>query len=77
MTTSAVIRSFDLLDHPGIVLNDPIGPMARLQLARALWASWDRAKSAATYKDLVTLWNDADSDIPLVQQAKAEAARQP
>jgi len=66
-----------ILDHPGITLNDPIGPMARLQLARALSASGDRAKSAAVYKDLLTLWKDADSDIPLVQEAKTEAARQP
>jgi serine/threonine protein kinase/tetratricopeptide (TPR) repeat protein len=64
-----------ILDHPGIVLNDPIGPMARLQLARALSASGDRAKSAAVYKDLLALWQDADPDIPLVQQAKAESAR--
>jgi tetratricopeptide (TPR) repeat protein len=66
-----------ILDHPGIVLNDPIGPMARLQLARALSASGDRAKSAAVYKDLLTLWKDADADIPVVQEAKAESARQP
>jgi eukaryotic-like serine/threonine-protein kinase len=64
-----------ILDHPGIVLNDPIGPMARLQLARALSASGDRAKSAAAYKDLLTLWKDADPDLPVVQQAKAESAR--
>jgi tetratricopeptide (TPR) repeat protein len=64
-----------ILDHPGIVLNDPIGPMARLQLARALSASGDRAKSAVAYKDLLTLWKDADPDIPVVQQAKAEPAR--
>jgi tetratricopeptide (TPR) repeat protein len=64
-----------ILDHPGIVLNDPIGPMARLQLARALSASGDRAKSAAAYKDLLALWKDADPDIPVVQQAKAESAR--
>ena len=51
-----------ILDHPGIMLNDPIGPMARLQLARALSASGDRAKSAAVYKDLLTLWKDADPD---------------
>ncbi len=66
-----------ILDHPGITLNDPIGPMARLQLARALSASGDRAKSAAVYKDLLILWKDADSDIPLVQEAKAESAKQP
>jgi tetratricopeptide (TPR) repeat protein len=66
-----------ILDHPGIMLNDPIGPMARLQLARALSASGDRAKSAAGYKDLLTIWKDADPDIPVVQQAKAESARRP
>ena len=65
----------EILDHPGIVLNDPIGPMARLQLARALSASGDREKSAAVYKDLLALWKDADPDIPVVQQAKAESAR--
>jgi hypothetical protein len=64
-----------ILDHPGIVLNDPIGPMARLQLARALSASGDRAKSAAVYKDLFALWQDADPDIPVVRQAKTESAR--
>ena len=64
-----------ILDHPGIILNDPIGPMARLQLARALSASGDRAKSAAAYRDLLALWKDADPDIPVVQQARAESAK--
>ena len=65
-----------ILDHPGIVLNDPVGPMSRLQLARALSASGDRAKSAAVYKDLLALWKGADSDIPLVQETIAESAKQ-
>jgi cytochrome c-type biogenesis protein CcmH/NrfG len=47
--------------------------MARLQLARALSASGDHAKSAAAYKDLLTLWKDADPDIPLVQEVMQEA----
>jgi cytochrome c-type biogenesis protein CcmH/NrfG len=51
--------------------------MARLQLARALGASGDRAKSAAVYKDLLAVWKDADPDIPVVQQAKAESTKQP
>jgi eukaryotic-like serine/threonine-protein kinase len=63
-----------ILDRPGLMLNDPIGPMARLQLARALGASGNRAKSATVYQDLLTLWKNADSDIPVVQQAKAESA---
>ena len=66
-----------ILDHPGIVLNDPIGPMARLQLARALSASGDRAKSAAVYTNLLSIWKDADPDIPVVQEARAEAAIRP
>jgi serine/threonine protein kinase/tetratricopeptide (TPR) repeat protein len=64
-----------ILDQPGIVLNDPIGPMARLQLARALFASGDHARSAAAYKYLFTLWENADPDIPVVQEAKAESTR--
>jgi eukaryotic-like serine/threonine-protein kinase len=64
-----------ILDHPGLVLNDPIGPMARLQLARALSASGDCAQSAAVYKDLLVLWKNADPDIPVVQEARAESAK--
>jgi tetratricopeptide (TPR) repeat protein len=66
-----------ILDHPGIMLNDPMGPIARLQLARALAASGDRAKSAATYKDLLAIWQDADPELPVLREARAESARQP
>lgn len=66
-----------IVDHLYITLNDPIGPMARLGLARALQASGDHAKSAAVYKDLLAVWKDADPDVPVVQQARAEAAREP
>ena len=61
-----------ILDHPGIVLNDSIGAMARLQLGRALAASGDNAKAKAAYQDLLTLWKDADPEIPILKQAKAE-----
>jgi tetratricopeptide (TPR) repeat protein len=64
-----------ILYHPGLVLNDPIGPMARLQLGRALSASGDRAQSAAVYKDLLALWKDADPDGPILREAKAEYAK--
>jgi tetratricopeptide (TPR) repeat protein len=66
-----------ILDHPGIMLNDPMGPMARLQLARAWSALGDREASAAVYKELLALWKDADPDIPVVREARAESARQP
>jgi hypothetical protein len=64
-----------ILDHPEITLNDPIGPMARLQLARALAVPRDTAKAKAACQDLLTLWKDADPDIPIFKQAKAEFAK--
>jgi eukaryotic-like serine/threonine-protein kinase len=64
-----------VLDHRGLVGLDPVGAMARLQLARALSASGDRAKSVAVYKDLLALWKDADPDVPVLKQAKVEFAK--
>jgi eukaryotic-like serine/threonine-protein kinase len=64
-----------ILDHPGIVLKDPIGPMARLQLVRALSASRNPTKSAAVYSDLLDLWKGAGQDIPVLRQAMAEYAK--
>ncbi len=64
-----------IVNHPGMTLNDPIGPMARLQLAREWSASGDRTKATAVYKDLLALWKNADRDIPVFQQAVAESAK--
>jgi len=64
-----------ILDHRSIVLNEPIGPLARLQLGRAYAMSGDTAKALAAYKDFLTLWKDADADIPILKQAKAEYAK--
>lgn len=63
-----------ILDHPGIALNYPIGPMARLQRARALSDAGDRAGARAAYRDLLDLWKDADPDLPVLKEAEAEAA---
>jgi hypothetical protein len=71
----AAIEFQEILDHPGLVLNDPIGPMARLQLARALSDSAERAKSASIYNDLLTSWKDADPGMPVLTQTKVEYAR--
>ena len=63
-----------ILDHSGVVLEDPIGALARLQLARALMMSGDVGKAKAAYQDLLVLWKDADPDLALPKQAKAEFA---
>jgi eukaryotic-like serine/threonine-protein kinase len=64
-----------ILDHPGIVLNEPIGALAHLGLARAYVLQGDTAKARAAYQDFLTLWKDADPDIPVLVAAKAEYAK--
>jgi DNA-binding winged helix-turn-helix (wHTH) protein/tetratricopeptide (TPR) repeat protein len=63
-----------ILDHPGLILNDPIAALARLGLARAFAAQGDTAKAKAAYGAFLSLWKNADPDLPLYQQAKAEFA---
>jgi DNA-binding winged helix-turn-helix (wHTH) protein len=63
-----------ILDHPGVVLNDPIAALAHLGLARACAAQGNTGKAKATYGQFFSLWKNADTDIPVYQQAKAEFA---
>ncbi len=64
-----------ILNHRGIVISDPIGALAHLQLGRALALSGDKTKAKTAYQDFLTLWKDADPDIPILKQAKAEYAK--
>jgi tetratricopeptide (TPR) repeat protein len=65
-----------ILDHPGIMVGDPIGVLAHLQLGRAYAMQGDTTKAKAAYQDFLTLWKDADPDIPILKQAQAEYAKQ-
>jgi tetratricopeptide (TPR) repeat protein len=64
-----------ILDHRGIVLNGAIGALAHLGLGRAYAMAGDTAKARAAYNDFFTLWKDADPDIPILKEAKAECAK--
>ncbi len=64
-----------ILDHRGIVINDPIGALAHLQLGRAYVMQGDTVKARAAYQDFLTLWKDADPDIPILIAAKSEYAK--
>jgi serine/threonine protein kinase/Flp pilus assembly protein TadD len=64
-----------ILDHRGIVLNEPIGALAHLQLGRSYAMQGDSAKARVAYQDFLTLWKDGDPDIPILKQAKAEYAK--
>ena len=64
-----------LIDHRGVVVNAPTGALAHLGLGRAYALEGDTAKARAAYDDFFALWKDADPDIPVVAQAKAEYAQ--
>ncbi len=64
-----------ILDHRSIVVSDPIGALAHLQLGRAYALSGDASKAKIAYQDFLTLWKDADADIPILKQARAEYAK--
>jgi hypothetical protein len=65
----------NVLDHRGIVLNEPIGALALLQLGRAYALQGDTAKAKTAYQDFLTLWKHADPDVPIQKEAKAEYAK--
>jgi serine/threonine protein kinase len=64
-----------ILDHRGIVLNEPLGALALLQLGRSYALQGDTAKAKTAYQDFLTLWKDADPDLPILKEAQAEYAK--
>jgi tetratricopeptide (TPR) repeat protein len=64
-----------MLDHRGALALNELYPLAQLNLARAYVQQGDSAKARTAYQDFLTLWKDADPDIPILKQAKAEYAK--
>ena len=64
-----------ILDHKGLTVGDPVSAMARLQLGRSCVRAGDTARAKLAYQDFLTLWKDADPDIPILKQAKGEYAK--
>ncbi|PYX35110.1 MAG: hypothetical protein DMG81_18730 [Acidobacteria bacterium] len=64
-----------ILEHPGMSLNEPIAVLARLEIARAYAANGQRERARSAYQDVLTLWETADPDIPVLKQARAEYAK--
>ena len=64
-----------IIDHYGIVVNEPIGSLTRLGLGRAYVIAGESEKARTAYQDFFALWKDADPDVPILKQAKAEYAK--
>src|ERR1700722_546785 len=73
--TTAVTEFQKILDRSGVVINEPIGALAHLGLARSYALAGDGAKSRAAYNDFFTIWKDADPNVPVLLQAKSEFAK--
>jgi eukaryotic-like serine/threonine-protein kinase len=73
--TAAAAQFQRILDHPGVVVNFPTGVLAHLGLGRAYAMSGDKEKARAAYQQFLTLWKDADPDIPILKEAKSEFAK--
>jgi DNA-binding winged helix-turn-helix (wHTH) protein/tetratricopeptide (TPR) repeat protein len=73
--SEAVAEFHKVLDHRGVVVSDPVGVLARLQLGRAYAMSGDKDRTRSAYREFLTLWKDADADLPVLKQAKGEYAK--
>ncbi|HYN14442.1 MAG TPA: protein kinase [Terriglobales bacterium] len=73
--SAAAVEFQKIIDHRGIVTNFPLGALAHVGLGRAYALQGDTAKARAAYQDFLTLWKNADPDIPILQQAKTEYAK--
>jgi serine/threonine protein kinase/Tfp pilus assembly protein PilF len=71
----AVTEFQKILTHRGLVFGDPVGALAHLQLGRAYALSGDKVKAISAYQDFLALWQNADRDIPILNQAQAEYAK--
>jgi eukaryotic-like serine/threonine-protein kinase len=72
--TAAAAEFQKILDHSGVVGNEPIGALAHLGLGRAYALSGDSAKAKTAYQDFFALWKNADADVPILKDATAEYA---
>jgi eukaryotic-like serine/threonine-protein kinase len=72
---SAAAQFQKLIDNPGFTVRHVTGPLARLQLGRAQKMMGDEAAARKSYETFLDLWKNADPDIPIYQQAKAEYAK--
>lgn len=75
LPTAAAAEFQKILDHRGLLWNCTTGALAHLGLARAYAVQGDTAKTRAAYQDFLSLWKDADPNIPILKQAKAEYAK--
>jgi hypothetical protein len=72
----AAIAEFQrMLQHRGLLFNNPEGALARLGLARGYALAGNKVIARANYQEFLELWKGADPDIPILKEAESEYAR--
>jgi serine/threonine protein kinase/Flp pilus assembly protein TadD len=71
----AAVEFQKIIDHPGLVVNFPLGSLARLGLGRARAVGADKASAKQAYDEFFSQWKDADANTPILKEAKAEYAK--
>ena len=71
---AAAMEFQKVIDHRGIVLNEPMGALARLYLGRAYAMAGETEKAKKAYGDFFEIWNQADGEIPILMEARREFA---
>ena len=64
-----------VLEQKGVVMNGWVGPLSQAELARALAQQGETAKARSAYEEFFALWKDADPDIPILKQFRADSAK--
>jgi cytochrome c-type biogenesis protein CcmH/NrfG len=73
---SEAVQAFQrLLDMKDVIAVDPLMPLAKVGIARAYVMAGDKAKARVAYQDFLGLWKDADPEIPMLREVKAEYAK--
>jgi len=71
----AAVEFQKIIDHPGLVVNFPLGSLARLELGRARVVGGDKAAAKIAYDEFLSAWKDGDPTAPVLKEAKAESAK--
>jgi DNA-binding winged helix-turn-helix (wHTH) protein/tetratricopeptide (TPR) repeat protein len=71
----AAVEFQKIIDHKGLLASDPLGALAHFELGRAYAIAGDRTKAKMAFKDFLSLWKDADREIPMLKKAKVEYAK--
>jgi hypothetical protein len=71
----AAVEFQKIIDHPGLVVNFPLGSLARLEIGRARAVGGDKAAAKQAYEQFFAVWKDADPTSPVLRDAKSEYAK--